>query len=60
MRTVLVANRKDGCGKTVGAMTFAAALAGRGERVALADADRSQKSYQPIRPQWAPVMAALV
>jgi chromosome partitioning protein len=43
MRTVLVANRKGGCGKTMVAITLAAALAGRGQRVGLADAD-SQKS----------------
>jgi len=43
MRTVLVANRKGGCGKTMAAITIAAALAGRGAAVALADAD-GQKS----------------
>ena len=43
MKTILVANRKGGCGKTMVAITLAAALAGRGGRVALADAD-PQKS----------------
>ena len=40
MKTILVANRKGGCGKTIVAITLAAALAGQGRRVALADADR--------------------
>lgn len=44
MRTVLVANRKGGVGKTMMAVTIASALANRGERVALADADRQQSS----------------
>ena len=44
MRTVLIANRKGGVGKTMMAVTLASALAGRGERVALADADRQQSS----------------
>lgn len=44
MRTVLVANRKGGVGKTLMAVTLASALANRGERVALADADRQQSS----------------
>ncbi len=43
MRTVLVANRKGGCGKTLVAVTLASALAARGHTVALADAD-PQKS----------------
>jgi chromosome partitioning protein len=45
LRTVLVANRKGGCGKTVVAVTLASALAERGHSVGLADADR-QKSAQ--------------
>ena len=44
MRTVLIANRKGGVGKTMMAVTIASALAARGERVALADADRQQSS----------------
>ncbi|MEM7684578.1 MAG: AAA family ATPase [Paracoccaceae bacterium] len=44
MRTVLVANRKGGVGKTMMTVTLASALANRGERVAIADADRQQSS----------------
>ncbi|MEM1161352.1 MAG: ParA family protein [Pseudomonadota bacterium] len=44
MRTVLVANRKGGVGKTMIAVSLAAALAGRDQRVAIADADRQQSS----------------
>ncbi len=44
MRTVLVANRKGGVGKTLIAVSLAAALANRTERVALADVDRQQSS----------------
>ena len=44
MRTVLVANRKGGVGKTLIAVTLASALANRDQRVALADADRQQSS----------------
>ena len=44
MQTVLVANRKGGVGKTLIAVTLASAMANRGERVALADADRQASS----------------
>lgn len=47
MKTILVANQKGGCGKTLSAITLASALAVKGYKVALADAD-NQKSAQ----QW--------
>ncbi len=43
MQTILVANLKGGCGKTLTAITLAGALAQTGQRVVLADAD-PQKS----------------
>lgn len=49
MKTVLVANRKGGCGKTLVAITIAAALADRGARVALADADRQKSASRWLR-----------
>ncbi|HEU0222662.1 MAG TPA: ParA family protein [Paracoccaceae bacterium] len=49
MRTILVANRKGGCGKTVTAITLAAALAGRSGRVGLADADRQKSALRWLR-----------
>lgn len=44
MRKILVVNTKGGCGKTTIATNLAAALAVRGEDVALADADRQKSS----------------
>lgn len=44
MRTVLIANRKGGVGKTMIAVTLASALANQGQRVGIADADRQQSS----------------
>jgi len=61
MRTVLVANRKGGVGKTMIAVTLSAALAGRGHRVALADADRQQSALAWLarRPQGVPQIRGL-
>jgi chromosome partitioning protein len=58
MRTVLVANRKGGCGKTLVAITLAAGLAVRGRSVALADADPQKSALRWLR-QRPPVAAAI-
>jgi chromosome partitioning protein len=49
MRTVLVANRKGGCGKTMVAITLASALAADGASVALADADTQKSALHWLR-----------
>lgn len=61
MRTVLIANRKGGVGKTLIAVTLASALANQGQRVALADADRQQSSRAWLgrRPGTVPRIRAL-
>lgn len=55
MKTVLVANRKGGVGKTLISVTLATALANQSKRVALADADkqRSTISWLHRRPATA-------
>jgi chromosome partitioning protein len=61
MRSVLVANAKGGVGKTTAATTLAAALAVRGARVALADADRQRSALRWLkaRPESAATVATL-
>lgn len=61
MRTVLVANRKGGCGKTLTAVTLAAAFATRGAAVGLADADPQKSALRWLkrRPATATPIVAL-
>jgi chromosome partitioning protein len=61
MRTVLVANRKGGCGKTLVAITLASGLAARGQAVALADADPQKSALRWLkhRPPTASAIRAL-
>lgn len=49
MKTILVANQKGGCGKTLTAITLASALSLKGYKVALADADNQKSALQWLK-----------
>jgi chromosome partitioning protein len=61
MQTILVANPKGGSGKTTVATNVAGWLAGKRQRVALADLDprRSATEWQKRRPELFPAAASL-
>ena len=49
MKTILIANQKGGCGKTMTAISLASALANKNYRVALADADPQKSALQWLK-----------
>ena len=61
MKTILVANQKGGCGKTMAAISLATALSQKGYQVALADADNQKSAMQWLkqRPETAVPIASL-
>ncbi|TCM69156.1 chromosome partitioning protein [Acinetobacter calcoaceticus] len=61
MKTILIANQKGGCGKTITAITLASALAHKSYKVALADADNQKSALQWLkqRPEQRPNIQSL-
>ena len=61
MKTILIANQKGGCGKTLTAITLASALAHKNYAVALADADNQKSALQWLkqRPESTPTILSL-